>query len=81
LRGKDFSYSNLAKGFDRVYAYASDSGAPDTAYLYGSTAHDRFYQEATYSIVRGGQFEFFNYASGFDRVFTYPVADADEERS
>ncbi|NUQ64345.1 MAG: SBBP repeat-containing protein [Pirellulales bacterium] len=69
-------FYNYAKGFDKVFAYATADDAPgvvDTAYLYDSKDADtKFYGYPAYAYITGAGF--YHYTKGFDKVFAYATA-------
>ena len=79
LRGENYEFYNLARGFDRVAAHARNGGEKDYAYLYDSAGNERFVAKPTFAFLEGSTF--YNYAGRFDRVYGYATAGGDNDRA
>jgi len=73
MQGANAEFTNFARGFERVDAYAT-AGGSDRAYLYDSAGNDLFYGLPEYALMQGENAEYTNFAHGFDRVDGYATA-------
>ncbi len=60
--------STTAIGFERVYVYATKGGSDSATLTGSSTAANRFYGYAAYSILTESAGSFYFYANGFDTL-------------
>ena len=68
-------FSNLARGFDLTYSYAT-AGGTDRVYLKDSAGNDSYVGRQEYSRLSGAGF--YNYTQGFDLVYAFSTKGGDD---